>query len=314
MAPHPAPFGFRSQQEQKRTLNRKFMIEENWDEVLEECIPKKIRPRKAIPGQSSKATVFQKHAPLQNDPRHWGPEFLRCLEELASLTRNQLPKAQKLCLEEVNARQNRHGPDASSRKWVAELEVADIERVIKRLRSEMASANKKRSTKAQQSKQVKEEAMKSDEDYSGLVKEEPVESDEESSKASVASSSFKAPKMANTARSGSYYSTTTQPGQLIRQSKPQSELSRAQDSPASQSKSQMDERLGLADRMLDVEDNIAEGQFLLGKNFQEQIASLGIPALDKGAEDTMVKARLKQHWIESMRTGLDLEKQKMRRD
>ncbi|KAJ9647344.1 hypothetical protein H2199_002333 [Coniosporium tulheliwenetii] len=287
MAPHPAPFGFRSQQEQKRTLNRKFMIEENWDEVLEECIPKKIRPRKAIPGQSSKATVFQNTL------------LSRTILVIG------LPKAQKLCLEEVNARQNRHGPDASSRKWVAELEVADIERVIKRLRSEMASANKKRSTKAQQSKQVKEEAMKSDEDYSGLVKEEPVESDEDSSRA---------PKMANTARSGSYYSTTTQPGQLIRQSKPQSELSRAQDSPASQSKSQMDERLGLADRMLNVEDNIAEGEFLLGKNFQEQIASLGIPALDKGAEDTMVKARLKQHWIESMRTGLDIQKQKMRRD
>jgi len=120
--------------DQQIKQTKRLCIEKNWDCAIEECLPEAIRPRielkrgaKARVGEDVGAEAWW----------NWSVELLKALEELSSMTVNELSYAQELLSIEVQHRQQ--NPKSAQRK-IMEVLLGDAQRVVEEQRKRVANA------------------------------------------------------------------------------------------------------------------------------------------------------------------------------
>lgn len=105
--------------------SKRLQIESNWGVDIQECLPPAIRPKCELK-KGSKARVGD--AILVDEVWwNWSVELLKCVEELSSMTVNDIEYARTLLSIEVGARQE--NPKSTQRK-IAELLLGDAQRVV----------------------------------------------------------------------------------------------------------------------------------------------------------------------------------------
>lgn len=105
--------------------SKKLQIEANWGVDVQECLPEDIRPKCEIK-KGSKARVGD--AVIVDEVWwNWSVELLKCIEELSSMTVNDIEYARTLLTIEVN---HRHENPKSAQRKIAELLLGDAQRVV----------------------------------------------------------------------------------------------------------------------------------------------------------------------------------------
>ncbi|KAH0411296.1 hypothetical protein KCU90_g18944, partial [Aureobasidium melanogenum] len=113
--------------------NRKTRIEANWGCDVQDCIPKKIRPRVELK-KGAKIRVGDLGS-LEEIWWNWSVELLRGLEELSTMMAGKLQIAQELMIHEV---QKRQVDSKNPQRRVAELLLGDIQRLVDNVKRHQA--------------------------------------------------------------------------------------------------------------------------------------------------------------------------------
>ncbi|KAK6005511.1 hypothetical protein QM012_007153 [Aureobasidium pullulans] len=113
--------------------NRRTRIEANWGCEVQDCIPKKIRPRVELK-KGAKMRVGDIGS-LEEIWWNWSVELLRGLEELSTMMAGKLEIAQELMIHEV---QKRQVDSKNPQRRVAELLLGDIQRLVDNVKRHQA--------------------------------------------------------------------------------------------------------------------------------------------------------------------------------
>ncbi|KAG9548534.1 hypothetical protein KCU71_g15787, partial [Aureobasidium melanogenum] len=113
--------------------NRKTRIEANWGCEVQDCIPKKIRPRVELK-KGAKIRVGDLGS-SEEIWWNWSVELLRGLEELSTMMAGKLQVAQELMIHEV---QKRQVDSKNPQRRVAELLLGDIQRLVDNVKRHQA--------------------------------------------------------------------------------------------------------------------------------------------------------------------------------
>ncbi|KAG9948503.1 hypothetical protein KCU85_g4997, partial [Aureobasidium melanogenum] len=114
-------------------INRKTRIEANWGCEVQDCIPKKIRPRVELK-KGAKIRIGDLGS-VEEIWWNWSVELLRGLEELSTMMAGKLQIAQELMVHEV---QKRQVDSKNPQRRVAELLLGDIQRLVDNVKRHQA--------------------------------------------------------------------------------------------------------------------------------------------------------------------------------
>jgi len=120
--------------DQQIKQTKRLCIEKNWSCSIDDCLPEVIRPRIELK-RGAKARIGEDIG--TEAWWNWSVELLKALEELSSMSINELDYARELLVIEVQHRQA--NPKSAQRK-IMEVLLGDAQRVVEEQRRRVANA------------------------------------------------------------------------------------------------------------------------------------------------------------------------------